>query len=286
MRHIVGVPNHVRIWRRSFYEKINQHNSLLPVVDDYELIIRTFLESKNWVRIPECLYFQYQNNNNNNFTNHRNKLIQYLTKWTSYYYEQKIKKRFEEIGWKYEIINEDTTWERNYFENKFFGEMYDIFEEDLTIIIPIDFENKGEEYINEIKDLLLKFFEQTDQSWKIYLIANKNYQITEIINWILTDWKIFAKKIDWWNMDEKVRVNELLNYILKLYITNSNLNRYVSYIKPSMKFEKNFIQEWKENKVKEFPNRKGIYGMIHQMKLLEDYLWSEDDCKNENIDLL
>ena len=37
IRHIVGVPNHVRAWRRDVYWRIGGHNAALHVADDYEL---------------------------------------------------------------------------------------------------------------------------------------------------------------------------------------------------------------------------------------------------------
>jgi glycosyltransferase involved in cell wall biosynthesis len=80
--HIVGVPNHVRIWKRSVYEDIDKHNEDLPVVDDYELLLRTFLHDTEWVRIPKPCYVQYNNSGGNNFTYIRNKLIQHLSEYT------------------------------------------------------------------------------------------------------------------------------------------------------------------------------------------------------------
>jgi hypothetical protein len=40
LRHIVGVPNHVRAWRREAYLAIGGHARGLPVADDYDLILR------------------------------------------------------------------------------------------------------------------------------------------------------------------------------------------------------------------------------------------------------
>ena len=45
IRHIVGVPNHVRAWRRSTYFEIGGHNRSLVIADDYELVVRTFLKT-------------------------------------------------------------------------------------------------------------------------------------------------------------------------------------------------------------------------------------------------
>ena len=58
IRHIVSAPNHLRAWRRAFYESIGGHNKELHVADDYEIIIRTFLETR-MIRVPRLCYFQH-----------------------------------------------------------------------------------------------------------------------------------------------------------------------------------------------------------------------------------
>jgi glycosyltransferase involved in cell wall biosynthesis len=75
LSHIVGVPNHVRAWRTSLYDKIGRHNQFLSVADDYELILRSYLET-NFCHIRTCGYYQYRNRDGN-FTFHRNALIQH-----------------------------------------------------------------------------------------------------------------------------------------------------------------------------------------------------------------
>jgi hypothetical protein len=48
-------PDHVRAWRRDFYEKIGGHDESLEVCDDYELMCRTYIRGKCH-RIPKPLY--------------------------------------------------------------------------------------------------------------------------------------------------------------------------------------------------------------------------------------
>ena len=57
--HIVSMPNHVRVWRTSAYHRIGGHNPDLRVADDYELMVRTAIETE-MVHIPRMLYRQYQ----------------------------------------------------------------------------------------------------------------------------------------------------------------------------------------------------------------------------------
>lgn len=58
VQHIVGVPNHVRVWNAEYYRSIGGHDATLDVCDDYDLIIRTFLTGA-WIHIPELLYKQH-----------------------------------------------------------------------------------------------------------------------------------------------------------------------------------------------------------------------------------
>lgn len=278
-RYIVGVPNHVRVWKRSFYQKIHEYNPNLPVVDDYELLLRTFLESKNWVRLADCLYFQYQNSGGNNFTYHRNRLIQYITQWSAYLYESKIHKRFEELGWKDEMHEGEVCWKRNRFEYPYFGILDDPFSKSLTIIIPVDIDSSSiGNGPDALKNTLQSIFEQNSNNWKVYLIGNQCHELENVVGWIVSQHRKYVRQVDWWNMREKSPEYTLLNYILKTCVTNADLKRYVSYMKPGMLMDKDFIAKWDTNKegVREMSGRKGIFGLIHPMKMLEHSLWDEN----------
>jgi len=101
IRHIVGVPNHVRAWRRSTYFEIGGHNRSLVIADDYELVVRTFLKTIT-CKIPKLGYVQflYNNANGQNTHNLSRADIQRRVRTISYYYNEQIKKRFEELGLK------------------------------------------------------------------------------------------------------------------------------------------------------------------------------------------
>lgn len=102
IRHIVGVPNHLRAWDRFFYHSIGGHNRNLSIADDYELLVRTFLKTK-YVRIPKMLYLQFFHNSNTQ--NDSRADIQRRVREISTYYNEKIRDRFIELGkrdWAYE----------------------------------------------------------------------------------------------------------------------------------------------------------------------------------------
>jgi O-antigen biosynthesis protein len=91
IRHIVGVPNHVRAWRTKTYHAIGGHNPNLHVADDYELILRTWLYSHIHY-IPIFGYIQYRNEDGNT-TFSRNAEIQRLVRYIQETYEPLIQAR-------------------------------------------------------------------------------------------------------------------------------------------------------------------------------------------------
>ena len=63
--HSIGsAPDHVRCWRRDFYEKIGGHDVTLLVCDDLDLMCRTFLAGGEMFHIQKPLYMYrvYANN--------------------------------------------------------------------------------------------------------------------------------------------------------------------------------------------------------------------------------
>lgn len=96
IRHIIAAPNHLRAWRKTVYNSIGGHNPLLPVADDYELMVRTFLATR-MCRVPVFGYVQYRNADGNTHRE-RNKDIQRLVRAISTAYDDEIHKRFIELG--------------------------------------------------------------------------------------------------------------------------------------------------------------------------------------------
>lgn len=99
IRHLTTMPNHLRCWRSDIYKKIGGHSPLVHVADDYELLIRTFLETK-FAHINSVEYIQYfeTGSNNTNTQYSRNAEIQRMVYWITKHYNEKIHKRFEELG--------------------------------------------------------------------------------------------------------------------------------------------------------------------------------------------
>jgi glycosyltransferase involved in cell wall biosynthesis len=119
IRHIVGVPNHVRAWRRDTYFAVGGHNRDLAIADDYELIVRTFLHTKI-CKINKIGYIQFIYNNHTGQNTHdlSRADIQRRVRTIMYHYNERIAKRFEELGkedWAYKENPQHPLWVESRF---------------------------------------------------------------------------------------------------------------------------------------------------------------------------
>jgi glycosyltransferase involved in cell wall biosynthesis len=97
LRHIVSTPNHVRAWRTEFYRRIGGHDRELPVADDYQLVIRTFLDGVT-ARIPRPLYVQHHDVEGGNTSRRHNPEIQRRVAEIAARYERAIDRRCLWLG--------------------------------------------------------------------------------------------------------------------------------------------------------------------------------------------
>jgi glycosyltransferase involved in cell wall biosynthesis len=95
VRHIVSMPNHARSWTKDFYNSIDGHNQNLFVADDYDLCVRSFLNTR-MIHIQTFGYIQYHHDSNTQTL--RNAQIQKLVALIHRAYEEDIHNRFEELG--------------------------------------------------------------------------------------------------------------------------------------------------------------------------------------------
>jgi glycosyltransferase involved in cell wall biosynthesis len=96
IRHLIAAPNHVRAWTRACYTSIGGHNRFLHVADDFELLIRTFLQT-TMVRIPILGYLQFIENGANT-QRVRNQDIQRHVRALCWKYDRRIHERFLALG--------------------------------------------------------------------------------------------------------------------------------------------------------------------------------------------
>ena len=111
IRTIYAQPNHVRCWKKEFYHKIGGHNPELSVLDDMDLLIRTFLFGK-MTMVQKCLYIQYQGEgprglDENNTQSTRFAEIQRTVILLKQKYDKQVHDRIIELGFKDDPWNEE-----------------------------------------------------------------------------------------------------------------------------------------------------------------------------------
>lgn len=222
LSHIVGSPNHARIWRRDVYLKTGGHNPRLAVGDDYDLILRTFLETKFVKLAGVQAYFQFRNSKGNNFTFIRNALIQYNVKHTYPIYEERIKERFEELS-------KDTTIPKTPYVGERYEYYWDPYDQDvvnpcISIVMPTF--NRPDHLRRAINSV----FNQTYQNFVLYIVGDKCPQLDSFMKVFFEKErdKDFYRKIKWWNLTKNYGAGGAIprNYALERLITS----KWVAYL--------------------------------------------------------
>lgn len=118
LSHLVCCPNHPRIWKTSVLKKCGNYNELLPICDDYEILLKTLIDYE-CCKINCIGYIQYMNDGNNNFSLIRNKEINRIgPKYIMPYYFEKynVSQKMKNID-SYEddifIHNHSNIWKRD-----------------------------------------------------------------------------------------------------------------------------------------------------------------------------
>jgi glycosyltransferase involved in cell wall biosynthesis len=93
---IFYAPNHVRAWRRSVYQEIGGHNAELPVADDHELMLRTYLATR-MKHIPKLLYL-YRVTGGNTWLKNVNTIRDLTFKLRDEYLERLVLRECELLG--------------------------------------------------------------------------------------------------------------------------------------------------------------------------------------------
>lgn len=112
IRTIYAQPNHVRCWEKNFYHRIGGHNTELSVLDDMDILIRTFLYGK-MTKVEKTLYFQHEgegkreNTSSGTAQSRRFNEIQRTLWFLKDKYDKQIHDRIIELG------HNDTAWDEN-----------------------------------------------------------------------------------------------------------------------------------------------------------------------------
>lgn len=193
LNHIVGVPNHPRIWRRKTLMDMGNFCEYLPILDDYEVLIRTAVNTKI-ARIHKLGYIQYMNNNNNNFSLIRNseinRIIWNLNRHCYEHYKideyMKSHNAYEEKEYRH---TNSQIWKRKNYEHKYCNMLINLDYKKQYCILGLDtFYNKLEQlkilYEDKTNDFIL--LDNKEDSDKLCSILDEHH-FSEMKCYSMTD---------------------------------------------------------------------------------------------------
>jgi glycosyltransferase involved in cell wall biosynthesis len=230
LSHLVCCPNHPRIWRKDVLIKIGNFCEYLPICDDYEIILRTALNTKI-AKIKKFGYIQYMNNENNNFSLIRNSEINRIgPKYISplYYFRFNIHQQMKNIG-AYEdekyVHNDHTVlWKRdNNYQHNFCNLLVNNDFETQYCIIGLDALLK---HIDIIKELYNYYNKETNLLNDFIVLENK-CSIEYL--WDKLDKLGFSRMKCYTLIDEPEE--NLIKYFKLCYVTKNNYEIFTTNIK-------------------------------------------------------
>jgi hypothetical protein len=95
IRFNISMPNHVKMWKREVYHQIGGHNKAIPVADDLEISIKTFLYTR-MIHVKKVLYLQ--KNNRNSTVDNNSQDINRRARLIRDHYDKRIHERIKELG--------------------------------------------------------------------------------------------------------------------------------------------------------------------------------------------
>ena len=214
LSHLVCCPNHPRIWKRSVLIEAGNYSEFLPICDDYEILLRTFITTK-MAKIHKLGYVQYMNDSNNNFSLIRNSEInrigpQFIQ--PIFYKKFDINEKCKELDC-YEdekfIYNHSMIWNREKYIHKYSNKLINLNYDKQYCIIGLD---TLKDNIELIKNLYTNL--QND-----FILLDSNIKIEEIQN-VLDSFGFDRFKC--YSLEDHLN-DQLINYFLIMY---KSLNNY------------------------------------------------------------
>ena len=168
LNHIVSVPNHPRIWKRKTLMDMGNFCEYLPILDDYEVLIRSAVKTK-MAKLHKLGYIQYMNNNNNNFSLIRNSEINRII-WSLNIrsYQQydidnvmKNKNAYEDVKYRDHCSQ---IWKRNNYEYKYCNSVINLNYKKQYCIVGLN------TFYNQLENLKILYQDKTND---FLLLDNK-----------------------------------------------------------------------------------------------------------------
>jgi glycosyltransferase involved in cell wall biosynthesis len=139
LSHLVSCPNHPRIWKTSVLLEAGNYSEMLPICDDFEILLRTAAITK-MAKLFTMGYVQYMNENNNNFSLIRNSEINRIGPHfirPIFYESLKIHERMKQLGGyedpKY-IHQHSEIWKRKDYTPSFANKIHCLYKKQVCVI--------------------------------------------------------------------------------------------------------------------------------------------------------
>ncbi|MCK9415341.1 glycosyltransferase [Candidatus Dojkabacteria bacterium] len=231
IRHIVSIPNHVRSWRKEVYYKIGGHNKHLEVADDYEIFVRTFLNTKI-AKVEAFTYIQYFEREKINTQFIKNKDIQILVDITAKYYNNKIHNRFLELDITDYVWIDHQTYDLNLNSN---------IEEYANIVIPNNL-LKNPVYVSKQNDIIDIYGYSRHYDIPSTIKYKQTESYTKLLTWIikLTNCQSYLEFIQ---TTEQNYISEIINYVKNYKIVNDNITNKEFFETNNEKFDIIFLDK-------------------------------------------
>ena len=192
LSHLVCCPNHPRIWDRQFLLDIGNYSEMLPICDDYELLLRTCTNT-NVAKICKLGYIQYMNDNENNFSLIRSAEINRIGPFhimPQYYEKYDVNTLMSYKGAKEntKYINDcSQIWKRNNYEHRFINHRFNPdYDKQVLIIGTERIKNPDvKQYMDDILCEVFLFDANNDLQNLINVVEELNYD--EVRCWSLDD---------------------------------------------------------------------------------------------------
>ena len=231
LSHLTLCPNHPRICRKEVLLESGNYCEFLPICDDFEILIRTALNTK-MARIHKLGYIQYMNKSNNNFSLIRNGEINRIgPKFISrIFYENlqihekmKLIDAYEDTKYMYQ---HEQLWKReDSFEHKYCNNIVNVDFNKQYCFIGLDSVIKNIDYIKQLLENPTNDF--------IVLDNKSNHQYV--------CWKLDYYQLDRFKGYSLIDESEkgLINYFLRLYKSTDDyeiINEKISKVKYNTSF--------------------------------------------------
>jgi len=243
--HIVGVPNHLKAWKKEAYWKAGGHDPELIRCDDYDLVIRTFLQGR-FIRIPRMMYKQWIRKDDKGqrisgtdakldaygrpiSTNYRHQ-IQKLCPLVFSKYIGDIQRKIKEYGSDRMVLDYKHRlpyWK--YSEHVMpYNYIYQPNKSLVSVIIPTMDRTK------QLTIALKSVLNQTYTNLEIIIVGDKCPTLSDTMQ-NYTD-----KRIKWWNLDTNNGGggSDPRNYAIKMISTGD----YIAYLDDDMEWEPSHIE--------------------------------------------